>query len=938
MAQPRYYWPPSIPYLGPLPPLNGDEDEDPPMSNPDESDDFIAMTESQSTIKTQLDDYPNQGQPHAVLMAGQVMAGPDTNSSQSSQLPSLGYTGNTTSISTTEDHVAQWQLLNSESTTHDIPQRDERDSIVAGIDPNLYDRHRVPQVFPNEITLEELRPSADLEWEAISPATTVAQPPEPDPARRPTTREERGIPGQESFVSGLGHASESFIRLIDRHHGPEQRSQIQRCLQTIMDRAADDHEVEQLPTGPPEAPNRQVDRIKPTYQCPDCGFISSNRHVFKRHVDDKHYHECEYLCPFPRCPYVRYRKDKIQQHCNQTHHETAVQDAIERRKNPFTCPPICPICTVITPDWDAFWLCYLEHCLISVPPSNAPSSSQGTDNHGNGPHRDPFGGSSYMDGHSAGGPSLSMPGNSQPGNAGESGYRRSGPETSGRWRTNARHRSCTPSVPRTSSARRVRPRARAANPPRSPTTAARNNPRGGVSRPRRQRPTVQRPREQPSTPARRMCNNCRQLLNDCSGCSSNPQSTNWCHVRLDAPVVAVGQVIQPQNGPYIVDTPPASQVVNYIDPSVLSPEAGFLNQIMPTMVPSAHRIYEAMRHRQQEGAPHRMASPMGTQQSTVRDNRPVRVLALSDVLVHGMSETQMESAILASKTGRGVKKAQMEGLWPVILPYRIPRLHKPLKGVSTIPFGGLEVATRQAIGPSTFGSFTPSSECQCQCRTGSADLAPGRRVEINFKLARGGHGTGHPLQTRVQVVVRMLRLRSSVAKTAHGQHKKEAKAALKEALESTLDGSEITTKEDLDDSADDSDVDSIADSSFSASSSRRSSCTDLTLLSPPRPSSPTWWSCDEDTLCGDGKLGQDSELIAEEEKELELGFDLDLPGSLNKLARWSGVSTDDACSGLSFRQSDQVFEYFMKYLVFVIFSLARSRDRALFDLAKTPGK
>jgi hypothetical protein len=230
-------------------------------------------------------------------------------------------------------------------------------------------------------------------------------------------------------------------------------------------------------------------------------------------------------------------------------------------------------------------------------------------------------------------------------------------------------------------------------------------------------------------------------------------------------------------------------------------------------------------------------------------------------------------------------------------------------------------------------------------------------------MAPEARGMSHLLRTRVQVVVKMLRLRSSVARSAHGKHKTEAHAAIKEALEATLDGTEtkaMTSHDqakaaDLDNSEYDSDVDSVTDTIFSANS-RASSCTDLTEFS--ASSSPLAWATsktsfcsdlelppsaessspfdldwDVDALCSEEQLTHDIELFEEEEKELELTFDLDLHSSLNRLARCTNVPAEDLCSDqtpdLLAWDSDRVAEYLTKYLLFVMCSLARSRDNNL---------
>lgn len=234
---------------------------------------------------------------------------------------------------------------------------------------------------------------------------------------------------------------------------------------------------------------------------------------------------------------------------------------------------------------------------------------------------------------------------------------------------------------------------------------------------------------------------------------------------------------------------------------------------------------------------------------------------------------------------------------------------------------------------------------------------------MDFKMAPEARGTSHFLRTRVQVVVKMLRLRSSATRSANDKHKTEAHAVIKEALEATLDGIEkkaMTNYDqadvaDLDNPEYDSDIESVTDTIFSANS-RASSYTDLTEFStsssplawatsstsfpsdlelPPsaKSSSPFDLDWDVDTLCSEEQLTHDIGLFEEEENELELTFDLDLHSSLDKLARCTNVLAEDLCSDqtsdLLIWDPDRVAEYLTKYLLFVMFSLAHSRDNNL---------
>ncbi|KAJ5882818.1 uncharacterized protein N7473_011080 [Penicillium subrubescens] len=130
----------------------------------------------------------------------------------------------------------------------------------------------------------------------------------------------------------------------------------------------------------------------------------------------------------------------------------------------------------------------------------------------------------------------------------------------------------------------------------------------------------------------------------------------------------------------------------------------------------------------------------------------------------------------------------------------------------------------------------------------------------------------HPLQTRVQVVVNFLRQRLLVAMMAK-KVRKDAKLALQEALECTLDRST-------------------------------------------QPGSPLCLDDDEST--------QAVELFDDEEIEIQISFDFDLQSSLTRFSCWTGALSKDFGPDMSVRYPRPVFEYFSKYIWFVIVSLAWS--------------
>ena len=194
------------------------------------------------------------------------------------------------------------------------------------------------------------------------------------------------------------------------------------------------------------------------------------------------------------------------------------------------------------------------------------------------------------------------------------------------------------------------------------------------------------------------------------------------------------------------------------------------------------------------------------------------------------------------------------------------------------------------------------------------EIAPGKRLEMNLKLLPEGRVPGCPLRTRVQIVVKLLKLRFSAAEHSsrkhQQQHKKEAKA-IEQALEVTLD----STSEHIEDEAEE--LYSSDDESVFSGESCSSSISDLSSLALSRPGSP---AC-SDVSSQDGSDPADEEV---EETELEISMDLDLETCLSRLSRWSGVFSDFDNSDLT--DPARIFEYLFKCILYVMFALGRSRN------------
>lgn len=155
--------------------------------------------------------------------------------------------------------------------------------------------------------------------------------------------------------------------------------------------------------------------------------------------------------------------------------------------------------------------------------------------------------------------------------------------------------------------------------------------------------------------------------------------------------------------------------------------------------------------------------------------------------------------------------------------------------------------------------------------------------------------------------MRLLKLRSSAAKTSGRKQKKEAKQAFEAALDSAFERSEEKVAEGGDDS-DESDTDSIFDDDMV---SLASSCSDIDALAPATPV----LSCLKDEW-------PQSEPGYEE--TTALSFDFDLDSTLYTLSRWSGGLSEGLCSDLAFMDPGSVVEYFFNYIMYVMVMLSPS--------------
>lgn len=928
--------------------------------------------------------------------------------------------------SSAADLGTQRQSLNDEQSPVDSSQ--PQDLLLKGIGQRYPTQGEYPPVLPANLTA-----SGDENAEDQASPSSIIVHPESNP-QRVSAQGSAGIHSQEVDTTlDLPYLEDDAMWFLAQNPNHERLLQTSKRLGVVYAQVIAHLNAlgnEEMPPPPPPLANesgenkdREFDRTQPYYKCIICGMETRTLHVIKRHAADKHFPEFEYHCHHEngQCRHLRgapRRRDKILEHYRMHHGAVPVGDIINRRRVPLPCESVCKFCPRTIQTWKQFYTCFAEHCLVEPASSNVGSTRQDDNDRANkkrknGSEHDALGG-----GAGAAGPASFQQGYGHSGYATGQGQHHSTSGISGNQMNNGDSRPLLQerSASDPSNGRTKGPQAKAAHPPKSkPRASGSGGGSGGVtkglSKKKSSKPRID-PRKShdqaPSQPPVDKCKSCPHIFSACLQCCNTPPSGNWCH---ECPNIRAAQAMQA--GTFNVNrasgvSPINSQPMGFPQHAPYNPQGFHGARPSIPMMPRGTPAYPAIQQQllRQPAQAQGMGPRMNTQQGFFGGSSSYMANAVHDVQVRGMSELQMGTSVIRSKSKLDPKKTPCSNIWSVVLPFRgsPPPLRKALMGMTSIPASGKQLPlsvlrcnkidsltstamgmiTRQFIGPVPLTKVNPSSMCQCACRTksqgtyfarGRMDMAGGRRIELDFKMAPEARGTGHPLRTRIQVVVKMLRLRSSATRSASAKHKQEAHDAIKKALEATLDGSESTTITcedeakivDLGNSDYDSDVESVTDSIFS-SCSRVSSCTDLAQLSSPPSSppaltfprtsscadltlpsphcSPELSACPKKSSCTDLELPglslpfrqkwngdtlskeehsvHDLEVYEEEEKELELTFDLDLKSSLDMLARWTGVPTDDLRSSVSVWDPDRVFRYIMNHLLFVIFSLARS--------------
>lgn len=110
------------------------------------------------------------------------------------------------------------------------------------------------------------------------------------------------------------------------------------------------------------------------FKCRKCGDKATFNSVYlmRRHANDVHYPEFHYRCA--ECDFVAVRRHRLNEHIHKDHHRFPNPGEIDENKSHLPFPPFCDLCSCEVDSWKEFYRCFISHCIIGVPPSNAWSS------------------------------------------------------------------------------------------------------------------------------------------------------------------------------------------------------------------------------------------------------------------------------------------------------------------------------------------------------------------------------------------------------------------------------------------------------------------------------------------------------------------------------------------------------------------------------------
>ncbi|KAJ6111974.1 hypothetical protein N7523_008035 [Penicillium sp. IBT 18751x] len=654
-----------------------------------------------------------------------------------------------------------------------------------------------------------------------------------------------------------------------------------------------------LPPSQPQVPPSSTGSLTAArYKCLECDkFETDLRGTFTRHVNDQHYPKCMFICPHC-CEVRKPRKYQLRDHIEHKHKREVTEEELNACKRDYAPPAQCPLCSVLISSWKGFEECYFAHCSIAAMASRRTSIDQPTTGRDGTPSID-----------------LAQPGPNPALDQAPSGFR-SNSGAGGYPISVSRGNDPGPFL-HPSRGNTCPNQGNASQPPsKRDSTSGHSHPalnRAGLPDPSARNTG---PRSSGPRPALG-CRRCSHKFINCQMCRNRNESTRFCHKCPDFSRILL-TMARAHHGQDMRGPPQGQRM--FINPAETQINQGRQagtgsNQAMQGQFFSGNPQF-----RSSEYDPNGSIGPGFDGQQ--RNYQAMPVLDL-DQPVFSVSEMAWPS--LFSLKGNSLHGALLEMLPMVDLDPFKEWLCKPLQGLGSLALSGLDFVTQFDPPSSKIAMVNPDCQCKCACRAKArAELASGRKVEMKFKLRPVYRGTSH-LRSRVEVVVKLLKLRSTV--TESKAKREEAKSAITHALEPTL----IDRTEEIPDYvshiSDEPDAESAFDEDDDDTDvlSTSSSYADLPSLVPTKPSSST---SPEDSSDKSLLSFKNDETEENSDDDILIEFNFDLGVAISKLEKWTGGSSMNIFSDMCVSDPGRLFEYLTAYILYVIMSLAHSRDHS----------
>ncbi|CAI7578332.1 unnamed protein product [Penicillium glandicola] len=693
------------------------------------------------------------------------------------------------------------------------PQKHESD--LNGIDVR-YDKEEkdIPQVLDIPQTSEDPRSS-----------TTTQQPADDlrgESTARPSgglNRVTLGIPDDTPFspensinhvLNELGTTCHAIVS-----HRPYRQSEVSRgrrhieTLRQILDAEIATHPVASIGSS---------ERDGESYRCFRCdrrrkSAVFRTLGVYKRHLTTHGILEYNWRCTKTGCDVTLRRRDRMRDHLVHKHKMTdLLPDDVQQTREECPHPNKCPICNHATPSWAVYWDHIKRHCLISPRSGNASTdgdmSRRGDNNNGNDGN-----GHGHGHGHSRSF-SLAGPSNSN----GESQFNQSNNRTGSTlypnasfggdsMRNNMRPNPITHSVSDShlnSSHHQIAndvvgepmddlpgsSRGPRAHLPRGANTHP-NNPQPpqppGWNRPdlstKRARSNKQKEPADDKAPTPNKCSQCGHDMAQCPQCKPD-RGCHGCLDMLGSSIQKVAPSAMPMQA--VADEFPTNDYSNepYANPqpsfggfavphnvgtyqTLANPNMTYQNlephQNMHNQLPLDYNPNDGM----QVYNPQSFGSM--TNASFLNDRYAgMAIVTESHPCLSDLGDKVQVSHVDESDT----KLLHSMGLDVLTGPLSVKTRKQPKAKASTGPASGsyTDLVFRNKSSPVILQHPQPATYCQCPCVKVPIKVSSNQRLEMTFKITPERESS-HPLRTKVQVFVKLFRLRASAAKSNSKQQR-----------------------------------------------------------------------------------------------------------------------------------------------------------------------